>query len=317
MKEIGGYLELERLIDREYYPDLTAVNNARNALVYLIRIHGIRRIHLPYFLCESVELACRAEGISVDFYHIDADFRPLFTKQLGENEWLYLVNYYGLLSDADVLEYKRKFGNIVLDNVQAFFQKPLENVDTLYSCRKFFGVPDGGYVSASTAIRLDLPEDKSKDRMRHLLGRFEDSAANLYYADFKANDAAFKTIELRKMSALTHNILGAIDYDRVIRVRNENYRILHDALGKYNKLHLSYPNGPYAYPFYCENGMKLKKTLAEQKIYVATLWPNVLSMNESLEKEYAENILPLPCDQRYGTEEMEYIITLIEGWNGA
>lgn len=311
MREIGGYLELEQFVKNEYYPDLTAVNNARNALVYLIRAHGIQQIHLPYFLCESVELACRAEGISVDFYHIDAAFRPLFTKQLGKNEWLYLVNYYGLLSDADVLEYKRKFGNIVLDNVQAFFQKPLEAVDTLYSCRKFFGVPDGGYVSASTAIRLDLPEDKSKDRMRHLLGRFEDSTANLYYADFKANDAAFKTIELRKMSALTHNILGAIDYDRVIRVRNENYRILHGILGKYNKLRINCPNGPYAYPFYCENGMEIKNALAEKKIFVATLWPNVLTMDGSLEKEYAENILPLPCDQRYGKAEMEYICAVV------
>ena len=312
MKEIGGYLELEQLVNHTYYPDLIAVNNARNALVYLCRVHGIKKIYLPYFLCESVELACREEGISVDFYHIDAEFRPVFQKQLGKEEWLYIVNYYGQLSEEDVRAYKCMFGNIILDNVQAFFQKPLDGVDTLYSCRKFFGVPDGGYLSSSTALRLELPEDKSKDRMKHLLGRFEDGVANTYYADFKANDNAFKNTELRSMSALTHNILGAVDYDRVIRVRNENYRILHDALGKYNKLRLNCPNGPYAYPFYCEDGMKLKKALAEQKIYVATLWPNVLSMDGSLEKEYAENILPLPCDQRYGVTEMKYICAMID-----
>lgn len=312
MREIGGYLELERLVNRAYYPDLIAVNNARNALIYLIRTHRIQRIYLPYFLCESVELACRAEGITVDFYHIDVDFRPLFQKRLGENEWLYIVNYYGQLSEADVLEYKNRFGNIVLDNVQAFFQKPLDGVDTLYSCRKFFGVPDGGYLSTSAAMRLDLPEDVSKDRMKHLLGRFEDGVANAYYADFKANDNAFKSIKLRSMSALTRNLLGAVDYDRVIQVRNENYRILHDALGMHNKLQLNSPIGPYAYPFYCADGMKVKKALAEQKIYIATLWPNVLSMEGSLEKEYAENILPLPCDQRYGAAEMEYICALVD-----
>lgn len=308
MKEIGGYLELEHLISQEYYPDLVAVNNARNALIYLIRSHDIKRIYLPYFLCESVELACRAEGVTVAFYHIDKDLRPVFDKDLEEHDWLYLVNYYGMLSDEDIDAYKRQFRNLVVDNVQAFFQKPVNGVDTLYSCRKFFGVPDGGYVASSAFVRLDLQEDKSKDRMKHLLGRFEDGVANLYYGDFKANDAAFKTTELRYMSALTHNLLGAIDYDRAMRIRNENYRFLHNALGKHNALAIGTPDGPYAYPLYCKDGMKVKKALAERKIYVATLWPNVLSMDGSLEKDYAENILPLPCDQRYDQEDMQRIV---------
>ena len=53
--------------------------------------------------------------------------------------------------------------------------------------------------------------------------------------------------------------------------------------------------------------MKVKKELAEKEIYVATLWPNVLGIENNLEKDFAENILPLPCDQRYGIEEMAKI----------
>ena len=54
--------------------------------------------------------------------------------------------------------------------------------------------------------------------------------------------------------------------------------------------------------------MRIKKELAAKKIYVPTLWPNVLDLEDSLEKDFAENILPLPCDQRYDAEDMEMII---------
>lgn len=33
---------------------------------------------------------------------------------------------------------------------------------------------------------------------------------------------------------------------------------------------------------------------------------------ESLEYHYVNDLLPLPCDQRYGLEEMDYICDLVE-----
>ena len=99
-----------------------------------------------------------------------------------------------------------------------------------------------------------------------------------------------------------------MDYETVRKKRNENYAYLETALGTRNPLKLRTPDGPYAYPFYHKNGMALKQALAAEKIYVATLWPNVLEYEGTLEKDYAENILPLPCDQRYTQEDMERII---------
>ena len=310
MKEIGGYFGLEQLIHREYYPNLIALNNARNALVYLLKVRNIQKLYLPFFLCDSVSNVCKREGCSYEFYHIDDHFLPIFEKSLGIGEYLYVVNFYGQISNEKISELKRLYKNIIFDNVQAFFQKPLPGIDTIYSCRKFFGVPDGGYLSTDVKLNECIPTDISKDRMKHILGRFEGNAGE-YYADFKANDHAFVELELRKMSALTRNILGAIDYDQVREQRNINYQLLHAALGKLNPLHLIETDGPYCYPFYCKNGMNVKKELATKKIFVATLWPNVLEMDDSLEKDYAENILPLPCDQRYIAEDMNFIIESI------
>lgn len=307
--EIGGYFGAEQLLcsGGEYYQNLVALNTARNALVYLIKAKRIRKIYIPYLLCDSVSLVCERESFPYEYYHTDEKFRPVFDKDLADGEFLYIVNLYGQISNEEFVRYKEKYERIIVDNIHAFFQKPIDGIDTIYSCRKFFGVPDGAYLATDCLLHKDLPIDNSDGRTSHIYGRIKDGAS-AHYAEFKANDASFKQLPLMRMSELTHKMLSEIDYEAVKTIREENYKILHQHLGPKNRLHLRLPEGPYAYPFYCENGMAVKKKLAEKNIYVATLWPNVLEIGDTVEKDLAENILPLSCDQRYGLSEMRFAI---------
>jgi hypothetical protein len=307
MKEIGGYLGLEYFSGEEYHQGLVALNNGRNALACLLKARNIERLYIPYFLCNSVSDVCGREGVAVSYYSIDRHFHPVFDRKLAKHEYLYIVNYYGQITNEQIIAWKEEYKNVIVDNVQSFFQRPVNGVDTVYSCRKFFGVPDGGYLSTDISVTDQLEKDVSKDRMKHILGRFEGCASD-YYSDFKANDRSFVDLPPRKMSDLTHNLLRAVDYDGARNRRNDNFRILDLALAQYNALELRFPDGPYCYPFYCENGMELKKQLAEKKIYIATLWPNVLKMQDTLAKDFSENILPIPCDQRYDKNDMLRII---------
>lgn len=304
-KEIGGYPELEHFSGREYHADLTGVNSGRNALLYILRARGVKKLHIPRFLCDSVARLCLRESVDFAVYGIGRDFLPQFDGVLGEGEWLYVVNYYGQLSDGYLRELQARYGRIIVDHVQDFFRRPLPGVDTVYSCRKFFGVPDGGYAACD--VPLALEEDGSRERMSHLLGRFEVSGS-AYYAEFRQNDELFYDLPLRAMSPITRNILRAVDYEAVRQRRSDNYAVLAAALDKRNPLRLTAPDGPYCYPFCCENGMALKRALAQRKIYVPTLWPDVAAEEGSVEKDYAENILPLPVDQRYDAEDMQRIV---------
>lgn len=311
MREIGGYFGMETFPGDVYHKGLLALNSGRNALAWLLRARGIRKLNIPYFLCDSVSGVCERENCAVAYYHIDSSFLPRFDRELEDGEWLYVVNYYGQIADEQVLQMVSRRKRIIFDNVQDFFRQPLPGVDTIYSCRKFFGVPDGAYL-ATDAPPIPLEQDASKDRMKHILGRFEGDCASDYYSDFKENDRAFRELPVQTMSRLTDNLLRALDYDTIRRKRNANWAQLHDALGAYNKLELTSPDGPYMYPFYCENGMKLKKQLAAEKIYIPTLWPNVLDLDGCrMEKDYAQNILPLPVDQRYDGQDMARISTLL------
>ena len=53
-----------------------------------------------------------------------------------------------------------------------------------------------------------------------------------------------------------------------------------------------------------------------RKIFVPTYWRNIIDHfgEDTMEYDWAANVLPLPCDQRYGEEEMRYIADSIREW---
>nr|WP_300862626.1 hypothetical protein [uncultured Acetatifactor sp.] len=303
--DIGGYLGLEEFMGKEYYPDLIALNTGRNALACLIHAKHIRKLYIPNYLCDSVFRVCEREECPYEFYEVGTDFLPKFEKALGNGEWIYIVNYFGQILNER--ELKKKYDRIIFDNAQAFFQEPVEGISTIYSCRKFFGVPDGAYLAAEDVPELDV--DISKHRMAHILGRYEGMASD-YYKDFRDNDKSFSNLAPGFMSRLTHNILRAIDYKKVKERREENFLSLHGQLKGANRLNIQPPAGPYMYPFYMEKGLEVKKKLAAKRIYIPTLWPNAVEFG-GVAKDYSENILPLPCDQRYSFLEMRTIVDAV------
>lgn len=312
MKEIGGYIELDRYTLPMLHEGAIALNCGRNTLAYLIRAKQIQKIQIPKFMCSSVRGVCDREGISVRYYCVGPDLLPKDVS-LDEDEWLYLVNYYGQISNGMILDLVKRYHRVVVDNAQAYFQLPVSGVDTLYTCRKFFGVADGAFLCSDAYLDQQLPIDESFDRMRFLLGRFERTASE-FYGEYAANNELFIEEPVKKMSRLTENLLHAIDYEAVKQRRTENFAFLHQTFEKINRLSLTVPEGAFMYPLYIKDGARIRKQLQAKKIYIPTLWPDVFDICKNTELEYdmAMNILPLPVDQRYTTEDMRYIAEEVE-----
>lgn len=309
IKEIGGYLGLESSSGlKEYYKSLISLNTGRNALVYLFRTRKISKLYIPYYLCDTVSKVCKREKVDFDFYEISESFMPKFDKELKFNEYLYVVNYFGQLTSKQIKSLKNHYKNIIVDNVQAFFTKPIKGIDTIYSCRKFFGVPDGSYLSTDLVLEEKLDTDNSGQRMSHIYGRVNDGAS-AHYEEFKRNDNSFYALQLKYMSDLTHKLLKNIDYMFIKKRREKNFCILSNYLSKMNKLDVKFNHGPYCYPLLVNNGEFIRNELIKSGIYVPKLWPNTKSKNS---KYLADSILPLPCDQRYSKEEMLFIVKEIE-----
>lgn len=311
MKEIGGYIELDTYRLPMLHEGAIALNCGRNALAYLLRARGIRRLWLPKLICSSVINVCEREDVPVSFYGIGCDLLPAEEIRLGESDWFYFVNYYSQFDNTVISEYVKKYGRIIVDNAQSYFQPPIPGVDTIYTCRKWFGVADGAFLYTEAVPDEPLPADESFDRMRFLLGRYERPASE-FYAEYTANNKAFDAEPIKTMSKLTENLLHGIDYERVKAVREENYAYLHEALKAHNLLPAA-AEGTFMYPLLLESGAEIRTRLQQQKIYIPTLWPNVLTSCLPQDTEYrlAERILPLPIDQRYGREEMTELIRAI------
>lgn len=313
MKEIGGYIELESFHGSLYHEDAIRLNCGRNALAYIIKAKNIKKIYLPYFLCSSVSSVCKSSGVEIAYYSVDKDFHPILDFDLQENEYLYIVNYYGQLENSYIEYLHDTYRNVIVDNAQSYFQLPVEGVDTLYTCRKYFGVADGAFLYTDKKLECSLSKDESFERMHFLLGRYE-RTANEFYSEYVSNNKLFASEPIKEMSSITENLLRGINYDFVAKKREQNFSYLHEQLKRKNRLELKIPYGAFMYPLWIENGRDIRKELQKEKIYIPTLWPDVFSVcqEDSLEYQMAADILPLPVDQRYGIREMQYLVEEIE-----
>lgn len=311
MREIGGYLELEHNFGSLYHNKAIALNSARNCLQYLIQTKNIKHLFLPKLLCSCIKTICKNSNVKISFYNTDYKLRPNF-KNIATNEFIYFVNYYGQINNSELTSLSQQYPNLIVDNVQAYFQKPIPNVDTIYSCRKFFGVPDGGFLYTNLYPDIELELEKSYDRMKPILGRFEDTASN-FYSSYCYEEKIFDNLALRKMSKLTKNLLRGINYEEIKLKRERNFLLLDKNFSSVNQLSLCLPEGPYMYPLYIPNGAEARKKLHKKNIYVPTLWPEVLELCSSNDSEYnlTQDILPIPIDQRYNKADMEYLIDII------
>lgn len=313
MDAIGGYFSLELPLREEYHKDAIRLNTGRNCFEYILRARGYKKVYVPYYTCEAVMEPINKLGIPYEYYHIDTHFeiRDRFT--LKADEALLYTNYFGLKQHYVKQVALKEGSRLIVDNTQAFYAKPLDGIDTFYTCRKFFGVADGAYLYCDAVLDGEIEQDYSYDRMAHLLKRI-DLSAEEGYADFRRADDGLDNQPIRKMSRLTRRIMQSVDYEAAAKKRRENFMILHTALGGENNLEL--PLGedavPMVYPFLAPI-KGLREKLIENQVFVATYWPNV-HLLESYELEYdlATKIVPLPCDQRYGEKEMHRIIELIE-----
>lgn len=313
MEAIGGYFSLELLQREEYHKHTIRLNTGRNCLEYILLVRGYKKVYVPYYTCEAVMEPINKLGIPYEFYHIDIHFeiRDRFT--LKEGEALLYTNYFGL-KQRYVEQLAEKIGSrLIVDNTQAFYAKPIEGVDTFYTCRKFFGVPDGAYLYCDKELDEEIEQDYSYDRVAHLVKRIDLSAED-GFKDFRRVDDGLDNQPIRKMSKLTQRMMQGIVYESATQRRRANFQMLHEALGKDNnlELHLEDDAVPMAY-LYLVPVQGLREKLIENKIFVARYWPNVLEWCQPNDWEYqlAENLVCLPIDQRYDDRDMQSILDLV------
>ncbi len=299
MTAIGGYFELELNKGEHYHKNALCLNTARNCLEYILKVRKYKKVYIPYYTCEVVLEPFKKSGVAYEFYFINDSLEPIEKILLKDNEAFLYTNYYGLKQQT-VERLADFYGNkLIVDNSQAFFAPALNNIDTFYSARKFFGVPDGAYLYINERLDEELEQDISYNRMSHLLKR-ADISAEIGYQDFIENDNSLRNQDIKIMSNLTQKLLCSINYESIAKERRDIYKKIASYLDSKNLLQLSLHNDdiPMVYPFLVSNGKELKQNLVTKRVYVPTYWGNVLDWCDSeWEVNLTNNLLALPLDR--------------------
>lgn len=297
---IGGYLGLEAGASRGWRPTGHGFQSARAALFSLLSSRRPGRVWVPAYICGAVPDAIDKAGILRIPYELDDRLCVPDGLKVEADDIVLCVNYFGLCEEAvdrSIVAYGAD--RIVVDDAQALFSPPRECLGTIYSPRKFVGVPDGGYLVTSARIALPATQDAgSLPRTQHLILRHA-AGAEAGYAHFRAAEQSLADPAPMRMSRLTMRLLKSIDFARVSRRRLANYHAYQAQLGTINLLRLParVDAAPLYYPF-VTTCAGMSERLIARRIFVPSLWPESPFERHARAGQY---LVPLPLDQRYGT----------------
>lgn len=313
MQPIGGFIGLEfKGGTGSYHPDALSLVSGRSCFNYFLLENSPSRVYVPFYTCDALLEPLIANKISFDFYAINENLEPVFNKKLIHGkEYLVYINYFDI-KNKTTLELEKKYNDaLIIDNTQGFFNRKYTMASASFnSCRKFFGVPDGGYLYLKKNIKRDFTKN-NQYLYEHLISRAIDKE-DVYYQQFKENEKIVGTCEIKGMSTLSEKILTHTDYALCRQKRIQNFQFLHEHLSDHNQLNIDMESvgTPHYYPFLPARFID-KKKLISQKLFIPILWRSLLARDIegfNWEKQFTENLLPLPIDQQYEMKDMAIVI---------
>ena len=315
-KEYGGFLPLELNLGgkHSYFhkcSNLLAFNTVKAALPLISRNIGIRTLLAPYYLCPNVIKELEKSFYKVEFYYLEDNLLPKIGNLKGKT--VYLTNYFGIM-DKTIQKYvaDNKETTFLIDSAHSFYSSPImrENVFNLYSCKKFFGVPDGGYLISKRKIEQIYKQYISSHISGYLIKSLEEGTNSCYHE--KKDVDEYINQNYSGISIFAEQLLSRIDYEKIKKIRKRNFAIYQKCFAEENQIKCEEESIPYIYPL--NVGKNIKEKLIEEKIYVPTLWSQCLDkqFDNSFEQQLASDTMFLPLDQRYERSDIEYIAEKVQ-----
>lgn len=317
IRPIGGFLEFDLpQIGASYHPEAIALATGRSCINFIVQQEQIKGCYVPFYSCDSVVAPFEINGVEVIFYAIDEQLEPLTLPDLPEDTYFLYINFFGIKTAVVDRLIERYGSRLIIDNVHSFFEKAYANNWSFTSARKYFGVPDGAYLYPphDHSISIDLPR-YSPPSIDHLINRLIGDRELAYQQNLAYEEALSPNLE--KMSHFSEKMLQAIDYQKVIEIRQENFSWLHEQLSSYNQLIINVPPNTthFRYPFLPINLIP-KGPFYAQQLFIPSFWSDVHHREIegfTWEKQLSKQLFPLPIDHRYRKDDLKRLVDFILG----
>lgn len=291
-----------------------------------------RRVWLPSYLCPSILTAIDPGISSVKFFPVGERLSAIsgeFLSDLRPDDLFLCIDYFGFQFDNRLLEEVKQRGcKILRDCSQAlFFDFRNDQLCDfhLFSPRKFLGVPDGGILHAEHNFKLrsdhltPFDEETFASLLQGLVLRREFDLYEVnrdWFGYFQKGESLFEPSD-SAMSELSRILLRfGFEYDMIQKQRKDNYLALAKKLS-HLALFPILPDEviPLGFPVVLPDRDIVQARLFQNEIYPPVHWDihNTVPMEFEESHKLAQQIMTLPCDQRYDENDMGFMADCLLG----
>jgi dTDP-4-amino-4,6-dideoxygalactose transaminase len=309
--------------------DPVLLANGQSALQILVHGLDARRVWIPSYTCEAVVSAVQVPGVDVRFYEIDQRLRCStdWLDAVRRRDMVVFIDYFGYPADPGLMRVARVNGAwIVRDAAQALLTPNDSGIAhfTIYSPRKYLGVPDGGILAIHERETFEVPplQPPPDDwwalalSARTQRSRFDRTGEPRGWFELYQRAERTSPVGPFRMSDLTRDLLmHHIDEAGVKARRILNYSALAERLSRWAVMpELPEDVVPLGFPIRLECRDAVRQHLFAHEIFPQIHWavPQPLPPGFEDSRTLATQILTLPCDQRYGPDDMAYMAALVE-----
>ncbi|RHB49233.1 DegT/DnrJ/EryC1/StrS family aminotransferase [Exiguobacterium sp. AM39-5BH] len=296
---------------------------------------------LPKYICSSMILPFTESGYQCIFYDLDEKLNPVLeTLEVEQKVGVFLhLGYFGFNTNNNLREYITKLNEantIVIEDIThtlfSNFTRHSKNDYYVASIRKWMGIATGGFAASNTHFLLQPIDEqinflelrlKGLSLKKMYIESQNETLKNSFLNSF--NQAELLLDEQSSpyaMDEASQLFYDNLDVEDLVNKRRENYQVLEEGLKNVSFVEslfgdLEGRECPFFYPILIkEVRNEVKKALIDEKIYCPVHWPipKVLIENQIIDRKNSiyNEILSIPCDQRYGEQEMSHVVRVIK-----
>lgn len=309
------------------------------ALGRVLRECRCKRCLVPSYTCSTVIQPFINAGFELNFYNVDKKLKisdanlEKLIQTIDPGVFLF-HNYYGN-NDIDpqnhyLYKYRERGGIIIEDYTQFLFgmtQERLNSVDyAVCSLRKWMPITDGGFLISSKPFDekrvyfeefVGLKKQAQRMKAEYLNGNEKAEKEQFLKLNLNAERLLDETCEIHGMSVAAYGRLSLTDMEYIKKKRRANALVLAAGLlgndDVISAIDIDDNTVPLYYPVYTQNRESLQSLLRESDIYAPVLWPKdpIVSVNDVACDHIYNDLLCIPCDERYDKEDMTRIVSVL------
>lgn len=323
------------------FGQITLTSSGRGALslcLEQIKPHS-KRVLMPAYICESVIRPFEQAGYELIFYDLNNDLTPqLAAIELPEIGVFLHMGYFGFPTNRGlakvIAKLKSKSVIIIEDVTHSLFseQQPFQNDFVVGSIRKWLGIPSGGFLGSKQPIEAELAEAPVAFIEKRKLGlalksnymqMADPSLKETFLQAFQeAEEFLDRDLSAYKIDKQSNVEINQLTVDDLCARRVENFNYLQEQIKPIEGIEAVFKtlperHCPLFFPVYVvDDRTRLRADLIAQAIYCPVHWPMPAAVAGKLTGPMTKRyhwVLSIPCDQRYGIDDMKRIIKAITG----